>query len=208
MKERPILFSAPMVRAILAGTKSQTRRVMKPQPHDPAAGLYGEPAMIHGSGSYTQDHMLEEGFDGGTCPHGQPGDRLWVRENGWERPTRSLKQLRDGADTWAPYYFDADGISEQEADDLKAWGFKRRSSIFMPRWASRITLEISNVRVEHLQDVSRGDCMAEGCPFPNMAHSDDPRQWYAGLWDQINGPGSWDKNPWVWCIEFRVIASE
>lgn len=74
----------------------------------------------------------------------------------------------------------------------------------MPRWASRITLEITGVRLERLQDISRGDAMAEGCPHQNMAHGDDPRKWYADLWNDINGPGSWDKNPWVWVIEFKV----
>jgi hypothetical protein len=79
-------------------------------------------------------------------------------------------------------------------------------SIHMPRWASRILLEIVSVRVERLQEISRGDAMAEGCPFPNMADGDDPRQWYAGLWEQINGHGSWDANPWVWVVEFKRVV--
>jgi hypothetical protein len=76
------------------------------------------------------------------------------------------------------------------------------SSLFMWRWASRITLDVSMVRVERLNDISRGDCMAEGCPFPNMAKGADPREWYANLWESINGKGSWDLNPWVWVIQF------
>lgn len=76
----------------------------------------------------------------------------------------------------------------------------------MPRWASRILLEVTAVRVERLQDISRGDAMAEGCPFPNMAKGDDPRKWYADLWDQINGAGSWEANPWVWVVEFKRVT--
>jgi hypothetical protein len=114
--------------------------------------------------------------------------------------------MREGADTWEPYYFDADGLTDQDSEDFKAWGFKRRPSIHMPRIASRITLEITGVRVERLQDISRGDAMAEGCPFPNMAKGDDPRQWYTALWDQINGAGSWKTNPWVWVVEFKKVA--
>ena len=113
--------------------------------------------------------------------------------------------MREGADTWLPYYFDADGLSEQDSADFKVWEFKRRPSIHMPRWASRILLEVVSVRVERLQDISRGDAMAEGCPFPNMAQGDDPRQWYAELWEQINGPGEWTANPWVWVVEFRRL---
>lgn len=75
----------------------------------------------------------------------------------------------------------------------------------MPRWASRITLEVTGVGVERLNDISRGDAMDEGCPFPNMAQGDDPRRWYADLWDSINGAGAWKLNPWVWVVSFRRI---
>lgn len=189
MKERPILFSAPMIRAILAGLKTQTRRVVKPQPEP------GTDCPYHvGIGADRKARV---------CPYGAPGDRLWVRETGWERPVRTPQMMRNGADTWPRYVYDADGFSEQEHADLKEWGFVRRPSIHMPRWASRITLEVVGVRVERLLDISRGDAMDEGCPFPNMAAGDDPRQWYADLWQQINGPGSWALNPWVWVVEFR-----
>jgi hypothetical protein len=75
----------------------------------------------------------------------------------------------------------------------------------MPRWASRITLEITNIRVERLNEITRGGAMAEGCPFPNMADGPDPREWFSDLWESINGKGSWDANPWVWVIEFRKL---
>lgn len=203
MTERPILFSAPMVRALLAGTKTQTRRVAikTSQPHNVyPCDFDATECKIEIENQHSgQRHWL-------ACPYGQPGDRLWVRENGWERPERTPKMMREGADTWARYYYDADGITQADAEDFKRWGFKRRPSIHMPRWASRITLEITSVRVERLQNISRGDAMGEGCPFQNMAQGGDPRQWYAQLWERLNGTGSWAANPWVWAIEFRKVA--
>ena len=215
MKERPILFSAPMVRAILAGLKTATRRVVK--------GNHGRvlwnSIVVNGYGGWCDEHGRPV-----PCPYGQPGDRLWVREtfcieNTYDyhgdhidpsdgRPIQKHENV-DG-NYWliphyratepephiVPYRCDAD-------DDKTRWA----PSIFMPRWASRITLEITGVRVERLQDITRGDCMAEGCPFPNMAHGDNPRFWYAGLWDDINGntPAEWKANPLVWVIEFRRV---
>lgn len=163
MTERPILFSAPMVRALLAGTKTQTRRVATPR--------------------RSIEPMTDE------CPYGQPGDRLWVRE------------------TWSAH--SAGGFMYAASWDAHALiGHpKWRPSIHMPRAASRITLEVTGVRVERLQEITRGDAMAEGCPFPNMAAGHDPREWYAKLWNDINGPGSWDANPWVWAITFRRVDS-
>jgi hypothetical protein len=198
MSERGILFSAPMVRAILAGTKTQTRRAVKninptllaanPEPHHVANAL--------------------------RCPYGVPGERLWVRE-AWapgdlmvfnaekDDPETILYRADKAALHW-------DGKAMRTPMDTYAfnWGSVRwKPSIHMPRWASRITLEVTGVRVERLKDISRGDAMDEGCPFQNMAKGDDPRQWYAALWDQINGPGSWDANPWVWCVSFRAIQA-
>ena len=144
MNERPILFSAPMVRALLAGTKTQTRR---------PAIKSSRPGLVVPCDFDAAEGMLElENTANGTrhwkpCPYGKPGDRLWVRENGWERPERTPKMLREGADTWAPYYYDADGILPGEADDFKRWGFKRRPSIHMPRAACRLVLEVAAVRV-------------------------------------------------------------
>lgn len=243
MKECPILFSAPMVQAILSGRKSQTRRVVKPQPHDPAAGLYGEPSMIHGSGSYMQDHLLAEGFDGGTCPYGQPGDHLWVKEawqyadwtdDGypWVRYAADRQKLLHESipqnwaerlnDTWEHLSRDENyGIDNCAADR------RMRSSRFMPRWASRITLEITGVRVERLQDISEADAIVEGIervggamscsPWKNYRigksgemsmHCSAPTRSYMTLWESINGPGSWDKNPWVWVIEFHRVPQD
>lgn len=195
MKERPILFSGPMVRALLAGTKTQTRRVAnKPVKHPDLGNLYSPGALVLEN---EPQHVIER-----ACPYGQPGDRLWVRESGWERPDRTQRMLQEGADTWAPYYYAADG---ENGEELRSWGFKVRPSIHMPRTASRILLEIVGVHVERLNEINRGDAMAEGCPFQNMSEGYDPRKWYADLWEQINGTGSWESNPWVWVVEFKRV---
>lgn len=234
MKERPILMSAPMVRAILAGTKTQTRRVVK-LPHQNPLGNW-EPMRIGGQdGGRTRDGetIPEQGAiwhtRTGDClssPYGQPGDRLWVRETGWESPIRTQKMLREGADTWANYYYDADGLTESDHEQFKEWGFKRRPSFFMPRCFSRLTLEITGVRVERLQEITENDALAEGIERTVIGggwrrYCDDSRQEAAGLppcetptqsylslWESINGPGSWEANPWVWVVEFRRVEKE
>ena len=195
MKERPILFNAPMVRAILDGRKTVTRRVVKPQP----AGEIrrGEPDFNHWIDTkYWERQNQKEnrgiGTRGFACPYGQPGgDRLYVRE------TFGHFERNENFAPGCEVFYRADG----ESLAVEPW----RPSIHMPRWASRITLEVTGVRVEKLQEISRGDAMAEGCPFPNMAKGDDPRHWYTALWEQINGHGSWEANPWVWVIEFRRL---
>jgi hypothetical protein len=220
MKERPILFSAPMVRAILDGTKTQTRRAIKPQPESEHSG---EPYWFVGGYRAWRIRGCTEPTRSGShneieCPYGQPGDRLWVRENGWERPERTAKMMREGADTWKPYYFDADGLSWQDLEDFKAWRFKRRPSIHMPRRASRITLEITGVRVERLQDISEADSVAEGCTknhngyfwggphdVSGLKQMATAQKAYRDLWESINGPGSWEANPWVWVVSFKRL---
>ena len=195
MKERPILFSGAMVRALLADAKTQTRRVVKPQP---AAGQ----GMVNAAYCGDRNLWLR---DGPCCssdpakewrsPYGQPGDRLWVRESFARVPTACGSE---------DIVFAAD---YQDGSD-RAAGVRYTPSIHMSRAVSRITLEITGVRVERLQDISRGDAMAEGCPFPNMAQGPDPRDWYAELWGAINGPDSWAENPWVWVVEFKAIEAK
>ena len=201
MTERPILFSAPMVRALLAGTKTQTRRVVKPR-KDPDFGCQMAPGEIAG------DENLER-----LSPYGKPGDRLWVRETWMPDPpiddswaSTQWAGCRDGKIAGVPERFRHPRFCNYAADWLHgpvSW----TPSIHMPRWASRILLEITSVRVERLQDITRGDAMAEGCPFPNMANATSPRDWYAALWEEINGGGSWDANPWVWVLEFKKIKA-
>jgi hypothetical protein len=193
MKERPILFQGAMVRAILDGSKTQTRRVVKPQPpSDKPRCAWFEPGVM----GWAPPDFPSQDWHRVRCPYGQPGDRLWVRESysgPWELTGQPPRDWPASTSIW--YW--ADGNPTHI--DLT----KPKPGMHMPRWASRILLEITGVRVERLQDISRGDAMAEGCPFPNMAKGDDPRQWYAELWKQINGPDSWAANPWVWVVEFR-----
>jgi len=186
MKYRPILFSAPMVRALLDGSKTQTRRVVKPQP-------MRDKWPFPPANDADRKGMLE------LCPYGQPRDRLWVREAHRLVDCTCTETCRVPGNVW--YEADCSGYRNASLNRL-------RPSIHMPRWASRITLEVVSVRVERLQDISRGDAMAEGCPFPNMAKGDDPRKWYSDLWDQINGLGAWSANQWVWVVEFKLIEGK
>jgi hypothetical protein len=183
MKERPILFSGPMVRAILEGRKTQTRRVVKPQ----SAILTDEMARVLGVQPPAQQNAPVI-----SCPYGVPGDRLWVRETyAWS------------GDSSIP---EADRIASGEvwyrADGGRGGGIRWRPSIFMPRWASRILLEITDVRVERLQDISDDDCRAEGY---DRSHA-FPREWFARLWASINGTGSWAANPLVWVVSFQRVT--
>lgn len=199
MKERPILFSAPMVRAMLAETKTQTRRVVKPQPDE--HGLTREEQTWPNNWKW-----FDSGCRDHRCPYGQPGDRLWVREV-WSQPTTfdpgPTFYRADYPDCVPPHFENV-----PTADQVK-W----KPSIHMRRDQSRILLEVTAVRVERLNDISEADCIAEGVPRGNHATkwpNGDPgyiddvqRRNYCVLWEQINGPGSWAANPWVWVIEFR-----
>ena len=189
MKERPILFKDEMIRAILDGRKTQTRRVVKPQPSNVINDLF-----IWRDNATPRDELMA------SCPYGQPGDQLWVREtyfgNHFQHPNepedeRELHYLADGLPCF-----------EGEEDEIR-W----RPSIHMPRWASRLQLEIVNVRVERLQDISESDALEEGITYNHIPNNGlDPmraRTWFRGLWESINGPGSWDLNPWVWVVEFK-----
>jgi hypothetical protein len=210
MKERPILFSAPMVRAILEGRKSQTRRVVKD------TGLY---AIEDHHGAETA--MRERRNLATRCPYGQPGDRLWVREtfqplfaDGVENHSETDWKTGKG---YAISYPATDGIQEfLDLDDNISSACK--PSIHMPRWGSRIMLEITGVRVERLQDISDDDCLAEGIAqvvrerLPSIqqcgeydAIDVDPVAEYRALWETINGSGAWDVNPWVFAVGFKVV---
>lgn len=203
MTERPILFSAPMVRALLAGTKTQTRRIVK------------VPKRFEGF-----SHPSAAGVDF-SCPYGWRSDRLWVRET-WgigypdedggyfAIPWSGADPQKDGK-----VFYRADF---NETDVQRPW----KPSIHMPRWASRINLFITDVRVERLQALSEADAVAEGIERisgdtsaqPWRDYSKDQRMQffsapsasYRSLWESINGPGSWDANPFVWVIEFKRTA--
>lgn len=197
MKERPILFKDEMVRAILAGHKTQTRRIMNPQPSESFQPQIGEYHRTMTDPRDGEQFPSKELFWGASdenedypSPNGKIGDRLWVKETFCDVGINPAKEKAH-----AVLRFRADGKE----------GYVWKPSIFMKREYSRLPLEIVSVRVERLQEITRGDAMAEGCPFSNMADGPDPRQWYREMWESINGKGSWDKNPWVWVIGFRKV---
>ena len=210
MTERPIPFSAEMVLAILAGRKTQTRRVMKVQPPADAVvtvehyfpmvsnrrgeDWYG-PEIF---GAHWQDD--EKGL---RCPYGAPGDLLWVRE-AWRAPS----QYDDLPPSRLPPGVDVKYIADASAP----WASRYRHARFMPRWASRITLRIADVRVERLQDISEDDARAEGVkPFTVKGWNGEngvvmtAREVFADLWNDMHGPGAWEANPWVWAISFERV---
>lgn len=182
MKERPILFNGAMVRAVIGGSKMQTRRLVKPQP-----GTQMEEVLRNNRGEWP-------------CPLGQVGDRLWVRET-W---------AQDSEDGQLCYR--ADIGTGNDADDWErnriegAPGYRWRPSIHMPRRASRIMLEVTSVQVERLQEISEADALKEGCragtwEYDNGEGTESARESFECLWDSIYQ--NWDKNPWVWVVEFK-----
>lgn len=224
MKERPILFSGPMVCAILEGRKTQTRRVVKGDPLNKESYLLG----CHKGTWGIHDHVEN---DGGVCrvkcPYGKPGDSLWVRESFYIAEPYSYgtdpsgEQIVYKGVPHGPVHYAADGFpantpNRHYPNGLRGGKFAApdphaiwisRPSIHMPRWASRLTLEITDVRVERLQSISEDDAKAEGvdemCVLPGDQGSFV--QPYAALWESINGPESWNANPWVWVVEFKQI---
>jgi hypothetical protein len=214
MKERPILFQGAMVRAILAGTKTQTRRVVKPTPTRNAAAMWSRDGLLQVESGPRAAYPI-------TCPYGQPGDRLWVRE------TYSGPYVLTGTPPreWpsdAPIWCWADG------DPTHGDWTKPKPGMHMPRSASRIDVEVTEVRVERLQEISEADAKAEGvlqwaadlARDGSVTEADivamaarygtgSLRGGYAALWDSINGMdghSSWQANPWVWAVSFRTIS--
>lgn len=235
MKERPILFSGPMVRAILDGRKTQTRRAVKPQPlPDTDEVRYLDDGWAYEAileeqtehyRSFAPNPSRRESFK---CPYGMPGDRLWVREAHALVPTTAYRGSEGVQQTINPQDPDQAGVYREGWDRCKPGRW--RPSIHMPRWASRIMLEITDVRVERLQDISRDNAMAEGIERKQSIRwegkdvfrdymADDPLdpeegEWFErpqssfrSLWQSINGPESWDENPWVWVVKFKRIEA-
>jgi len=236
MKERPILFSAPMVRAILEGRKSMTRRIVKPRP----------PSTRRGHPWCSMEDLIAG------CKYGIPGDQLWVRETcrAKELNEKEAEKQLEITEEEYPEYGLIDGVlyladdyfrliensikASEQWLELNCYRGKRGatvSPIHMPRWASRILLEITNVRVERLQEITPEDAEAEGCkkiskdgklykygiPDRDGLPGEDDIGWpwhlwrinpvdaYEALWESINGPGSWGANPWVWVVEFKRV---
>lgn len=223
MKERPILFSGPMVRAILAGTKTQTRRVVRPQPFDDSCG--GQPMVGHRdlAGTFAPHVFGACMAKLAPCPHGQPGDRLWVRET-WYcddfEVQRGIKEVK-GARDLLEYRADHDcrnweaGCPCRDDQGRGSW----RPSIHMPRWASRLTLKLTQVRVERLQDISEEDAIAEGVASSDALEAlrgdsalliqETYRRGFRHLWDSLNAKRGfeWETNPFCWVLSFRRIEA-
>jgi len=197
MKERPVIFNGEMVRAVLDGRKTQTRRVVKPQP------IY-ENGLWHfkwGAGC-SLDHMpvMPGHATAAACPYGVPGGRLWVRESFFIPRDTTTATVQAGEISYT-----------EDEPKLMQGHWCKKPSIHMPRWASRITLEVTGVRVERVQRISPEDCLCEGIKMRGFSHEapfnavDDFRR----LWNGINekrGYG-WKANPWVWVVEFRRVES-
>lgn len=200
MKERPILFSGAMIRAILAGQKTQTRCLIEPQPKVTEQRLRELGAWVDGfTLSQQVDAAWQHGFIDVDCPCGQPGERLWVKE-AWRTVAESNDMTPRDLSAAHRFWYEAD------APHQLGYG-KLRPSIHMPRIASRILLEIVSVRVERLQEISEADAETEGIDFLRHVQDADEtltaRDLYECLWDSINGEGSWAANPWVWVVEFK-----
>lgn len=200
MKERPITFSGPMVRAILEGRKTQTRRVVNPQPYEDCGrlevGMFAPTKIDRHGEEYPGDDIFGawslDGEWGARCPYGAPGDRLWVKET-WQYLPTTTEQV---------VYL----ATVPDGEHPPSW----RSSRHMPRAASRVTLEVVSVRVERLLDISEQDAMAEGAR-EEISLPGDRGSFIGGFhfaWDAINHarPGcAWSDNPWVWVIEFKPV---
>jgi hypothetical protein len=225
MRERPIIFSAEMVRAILAGRKTQTRRVVGERdrlvldfltgdadggPTGATADL-GQTADQHGLIVWSAEYP-DEGGERLPCPFGAPGDRLWVRETWFEECDPETVRPYE---TRRARYLATETEEVMQMDDDGGWAWNKdgtakspwRSPIHMPRWASRITLELTQVRVDRLQGISLDDVVAEGVT-PEWSNGSTVAS-FASLWDSINAKRGhpWDSNPWVWALGFRRIES-
>jgi hypothetical protein len=211
MTDKPIIFSAPMVRALLDGRKTQTRRVLKPQP---SAEHYLSSSMVEGiSAIFRNTHT---GYRQDVPLPYAPGDRLWVRET-WQRAWEADEDGNPA--TPEQTYYRADGEpfgawegADGEVHDAMPW----RPSIHMPRWASRITLLVTDVRVQRVQDISEEDTLAEGLlPFDNgWAADSEGRCWhptargsFSHLWDMVYGVDAWDRNDWVAAYTFERLPA-
>lgn len=232
MKERPIIFSGEMVKVILEGRKTQTRRIIKPQPEILMGKDKNGISMYTWKGYVATNTNISEEF-AKRCPYGQPEDRLWIKES-WRIGAWQEEEGKIAVD------YKADGFCRREWLDIKdeelftrLWKqstddaekvFGRleryqwkpgkspcrfRSARFMPRAASRITLEITNIRVERLQEISEPDVEKEGVLPIKPRPSGVSREDFQSLWNSINGKKyPWDSDPWVWIIEFKKIGGE
>lgn len=217
-RERPILFNDQMVRAILDGRKTVTRRVMKPQPMPSKSGCHHWPCKVHQLMLHVERELQNGdgcwcGLAEAACPYGQPGDRLWVRET-WGLQVRSYG---GGAGEFIVYRATNPDAIYCRSSEGREYPVKWKPSIHMRRHSSRILLEITAVRVERLQDISEEQALAEGvrgepCDHTRQACADigcwgdTAKGAFGFLWESLNGEGSWAANPWVWVVEFKRVT--
>jgi hypothetical protein len=233
MKERPIIFTADSVRAILEGKKTMTRRVIMPQPilHNTCDGQFIDwRSMV----TKVRNKDIIHDYMTNRCPYGQPGDSLWVRETwkpgAWRDDGRVAIDYKSSPElTNTPWLYpeNFDELWPEWTDEIIASGLKSdedgmfhwkpgkspmrwRPSIFMPRWASRLTLEITGVRVERLQEIGMKDCLREGVDKTEegkLLHGSHLVYSFAKLWDGINAKRGFpfSSDPWVWVLSFKVI---
>ena len=212
MKETGLIFKVPLVRAILEGRKTQTRRVAKPVKHPDLGNLYTPGALAMGR---EPQHVIDR-----ACPLGQPGDRIYVRETA--RSCRAYEVQGYPPSQWGnkPIWFEADGTPPGAET---AWATKATPAIHLPMFAARIWLEVTSVRVERLQDISEEDAITEGIERADnffgctcwkaygepegadVVCPDDPIGSFRTLWESTGG--DWDANPWVWAIDFKVLST-
>lgn len=215
MTEKPIIFNSEIIKALLDGRKTMTRRVIKPQIQSPKDGAYFD-NYNHGTqwNWWSKDHKQFLNADIIRCPYGQIGDGLWVRET-W-RVHKDYDTLRPstiflamGGDTAHCVCYKNDDRRDYGEDFWGRW----RSPIFMPRWASRFDRSITDIRVERVQEITWNDMKAEGIEILPGSYNDPDNAYYSmreefnNLWDSINGKKegcSWSDNPWVWVVEFEV----
>ena len=199
MKETGLIFKAPLVRAILEGRKTQTRRVAKPVKHPDLGNLYTPGALLR---EHEPQHVINR-----ACPMGQPGDRIYVRETA--RSCRAYEVQGYPPSQWGnkPIWFEADGTPPGAET---AWATKATPAIHLPMFAARIWLEVTSVRVERIQEITPDDCIAEGA-WPveqrelGLGRGHEAVSAFRELWESTGG--DWDANPWVWAIDFKVLST-
>lgn len=214
VKTRPIIFGADSIRAILEGRKTQTRRVIQPQPrpthYKPCQGCKEDGTVVW----HFFNEYLSADTDARMCPYGKRRERLWVREaHAFVADEFGLSSGVAFRDDWIEWLSDdalLDGQTVYNASNPDAW--KWRSPIFMPRWASRITLELTDVRVERLDEIDEADAIAEGVDvvgelLTKRERADERINQYCWAWDELNAKRGfgWDVNPWVWVLSFKKV---
>lgn len=205
MKDRPIIMGADSVRAILEGRKSQTRRVVKPQPD---SGVRYNQIVLAGYAGWTDGHGYPL-----RCPYGVVGDRLWVKESymlrsryDFDKPSQVPEAGRDRDEIWCVADRSRDKNGEYIAPPKSTWGVTR-NALFMPRWAARLLLELTGVRVEKLQAITHRDALAEGVSYDVSKPNGSPLARFERHWQILNAKRGypWQSNPYVFVLEFRRL---